>query len=258
MRESIGGVASLVRGFGYWRRRPGLIALGLIPAAIVALVLRGRARLPRLRTCPDQEAVTPFADGWPSLWRDVIRTAIGTAALGAALVLVAVTFTALTLIVGEPFYERIWRAVELDLGQAVPDEDYGFWRSVGDGLSLVARGAGIAVVAGLLGLVPVIGGVLGTIFGITFTGWLLADELSSRALTARGFDRDARAALLRGGRARALGFGVATQLCFLVPLGAVAMMPAAVAGSTGLARELIHRGAAAVPPAIEPGSREGG
>ena len=88
---------------------------------------------------------------------------------------------------------------------------------MGDGLSLVARGAGIAVVAGLLGLVPVIGGVLGTIFGITFTGWLLADELSSRALTARGFDREARAALLRGDRARVLGFGVATQLCFLVP-----------------------------------------
>ena len=258
MREFIGGVASLVRGFGYWRRRPGLMALGLIPAAIVALVLVAGLVSLGFALPGITEAVTPFADGWPSLWRDVIRTAIGTAALGAALVLVAVTFTALTLIVGEPFYERIWRAVELDLGQAVPDEDYGFWRSVGDGLSLVARGAGIAVVAGLLGLVPVIGGVLGTIFGITFTGWLLADELSSRALTARGFDRDARAALLRGGRARALGFGVATQLCFLVPLGAVAMMPAAVAGSTGLARELIHRGAAAVPPAIEPGSREGG
>ena len=100
--------------------------------------------------------------------------------------MVAVTFTALTLIVGEPFYERIWRAVELDLGQAVPDEDYGFWRSVGDGLSLVARGAVIAVVAGLLGLIPVVGGVLGTIFGVAFTGWLLADELSSRALAARG------------------------------------------------------------------------
>jgi CysZ protein len=36
-----------------------------------------------------------------------------------------------------------------------------------------------------------------------------------------------------------LGFGVATQLCFLVPLGAVATMPAAVAGSTMLARELL-------------------
>ncbi len=64
------------------------------------------------------------------------------------------------------------------------------------------------------------------------TGWLLADELTSRALAARGLDRRARRALISANRARALGFGVATQLCFLVPLGAVAVMPAAVAGST--------------------------
>ena len=255
MREFIGGVASLLRGFSYWRRRPGLMALGLIPAAIVGLVLLAGLVSLGFALPGVTEAITPFADGWPSLWRDVIRTAIGTAMLGAALVMVAVSFTALTLIVGEPFYERIWRAVEVDLGQAVPDADYGFWRSVGDGLSLVARGAGIAVVAGLLGLIPVVGGALGTAFGITFTGWLLADELSSRALTARGFDREARATLLRGGRARALGFGVATQLCFLVPLGAVAMMPAAVAGSTGLARELIQRRAAPRPGRSRPPSK---
>jgi CysZ protein len=34
-----------------------------------------------------------------------------------------------------------------------------------------------------------------------------------------------------------LGFGVATQLWFLVPLGGVLVMPAAVAGATILARE---------------------
>ena len=45
---------------------------------------------------------------------------------------------------------------------------------------------------------------------------------------------------MRRHRARVLGFGVATQLCFLVPLGAVATMPAAVAGSTLLARSLLE------------------
>ena len=38
-----------------------------------------------------------------------------------------------------------------------------------------------------------------------------------------------------------LGFGIATQLCFLIPLGAVVTMPAAVAGATMLSRELIDR-----------------
>ena len=45
----------------------------------------------------------------------------------------------------------------------------------------------------------------------------------------------------RGNRARVLGFGVATQLCFLIPGGAVAVMPAAVAGATSLARTMLER-----------------
>lgn len=239
MREFVGGVGLLGRGFAFWGRRPGRMALGLVPAAIVAVVFLGGlialgAALPGIT-----DAVTPFADGWPGLWATVIRISVGTALLGAALVLVAVSFTALTLVVGEPFYERIWRAVEDDLGGTLTEAPYGFWRSVADAAGLVARGIGVAIVAALLALIPVVGGVLGTVFGVTFTGWLVADELTSRALTARGIDRAARRALLRRRRARVLGFGVATQLCFLVPLGAVATMPAAVAGATLLARDLL-------------------
>ncbi len=244
MRDFIGGVGLLGRGFAHWRRRPGLMALGLVPAAIVGLLFLGgivalSASLPALT-----EAMTPFADGWPGLWATVFRIAVGTALLGAALVLVAVSFTALTLLVGDPFYERIWRTVEKDAGSPEFAEDYGFWRSVADGLSLIARGIGIAVLAALIGLIPVVGGVVSTVFAVLFTGWLIADELTSRALTARGLTRRARKELLRRGRARVLGFGVATQLCFLVPLGAVATMPAAVAGATLLARSLLDPGPA--------------
>ncbi|MET0811653.1 MAG: EI24 domain-containing protein [Microbacterium sp.] len=239
MREFLRGASLLGRGFGWWTRRPGLMALGLVPAAIVALLfLAGLvalgAFLPGLVT-----AVTPFVEGWPGVWATVLRITIGTAMVGAALVVLAVSFTALTLLLGEPFYDRIWRAVETDAGADAIDESYGFWRAVGDTISLLARGAGVALLAALLGLVPVVGGVIATVVGVGLTGWLIADELTARALTARGIDRVARRALLRTHRARALGFGVATQLCFLVPFGAVATMPAAVAGSTLLARTLI-------------------
>jgi len=248
MREFIRGIGLLGRGFAQWRRRPGLMALGILPAAIVGvLFLAGLialgASLPGLT-----EAMTPFADGWPGLWATVFRIAVGTALLGAALVLVAVTFTAVTLLVGEPFYDRIWKGVESDAGTTAPDVRYGFWRSVADGLSLIGRGLGIALVAALLGLVPVVGAVLSTVFAVLFTGWLIADELTSRALTARGMTRAARRELMRGHRARVLGFGVATQLCFFVPLGAVATMPAAVAGSTLLAHSLFDGDAGARPP----------
>jgi CysZ protein len=94
-----------------------------------------------------------------------------------------------------------------------------------------------------------VGGIAGTVVGVILTGRLLADELSSRALSARGYDRAARRRLLRANRSRVLGFGVATQLCFLIPLGAVAVMPAAVAGSTLLARRLLELSPASSPAA---------
>lgn len=239
MREFVSGMSFLGRGFAYWRQRPGLMALGLLPAAIVGvLFLLGLVALGMFLPSI-AEAITPFADGWPGLWATVVRIAVGTALLGAALVLVAVSFTAVTLLIGEPFYERIWSGVEADLGGTGPPTDYSFWRSAADGLSLIARGVGAALAAALIALVPVVGGVLSTVFAVLFTGWLIADELTARALTARGMPRGVRRELMRPHRARVLGFGVAAQLCFLVPLGAVATMPAAVAGSTLLARSLL-------------------
>lgn len=259
MREFGAGFLTLLRGFGWWTRRPGLMVLGLVPALIVAiaagaaLVAWGFA-LPSLA-----DALTPFADGWLPFWAGALRVAVGTALFGAALLLVAVTFTALTLAIGEPFYDRIWRAVERDTTGSVPDVPYGFWRAVADAARLIGRGILAALVAGLIGLVPLVGAALGFAAGVLLTGWLLADELSSRALTARGLDRTARRERLRASRARTLGFGVATQLCFLVPLGAIAVMPAAVAGSTMLAQHLLDRAPAgrvsASSPAAEPPAR---
>lgn len=240
MREFIGGVSCLGRGFAYWRRRPALMALGILPAAIVGVLFLAGLIALGVFLPAIAEALTPFADGWPGLWATVIRVAVGTALLGAALVLVAVSFTAVTLLVGDPFYERIWNGVEADLGGAVAPAGYGFWRSFADGLSLIARGLGVALAAALIGLVPLVGGVLSTVFAVLLTGWLIADELTARALSARGMARGERRELMRPHRARVLGFGVAAQLCFLVPLGAVATMPAAVAGSTLLARSLLE------------------
>ena len=252
MRDFAAGVGLLGRGFAYWRRRPGLMALGLVPAAIVGvLFLTGLialgAFLPAIT-----EAMTPFAEGWPGVWATVIRVTIGTALFGAALVLVAVSFTALTLVVGDPFYERIWRAIEAEHDGDAPDAPYGFWRSVADGIWLIARGIAVAALAALIALIPVVGGVLGTVFAVSFTGWLVADELTSRALSARGIPGTARRRILRTHRLRVLGFGVATQLCFMVPLGAVATMPAAVAGATMLARTLLG---ASPPPLVRSSER---
>jgi CysZ protein len=238
MREFAIGFATLGRGFAFWRRSPGVMALGLVPAVIVGVFALAGLVVLGILLPGVADALTPFADGWIPFWAVALRVAVGAAVFGGALVLVVVSFTALTLIVGEPFYDRIWRAVEREETASVPDAPYGFWRAVGDGVRLIARGVLAALLAGVIGLIPVVGTIAGFVVGVLLTGWLLADELSSRALTARGVDRRERARMLRAHRARALGFGVATQLCFLVPLGAVAVMPAAVAGSTLLAHDI--------------------
>lgn len=261
MREFFEGARMLARGLGQWRRTPGAMALGLIPGAVVGLVFVSALVVWGIALPGLVEEWTPFADDWAPAWSGIVRTAIGVASFGAAALLVVVSFTAVTLAVGEPFYDRIWRATERSAFGTVPDADYGFWRAVGDSVRLILRGVLAAALAWVVGLIPLVGGPLGFATGVALTGWLLADELTSRALSARGLDRRDRRAIISANRARALGFGVATQLCFLVPLGAVAVMPAAVAGSTlwahaalRLAPRAGHDSPAAqpVPPAHRP------
>lgn len=238
------GPSYLLRGLGTWRRRPGLMLLGMVPALLV-LVAVVAALVALLLHVGDLVAwATPFADDWTGGLRDLLRLGLAVLVVLGFVVVSSLTFTAITLTVGDPFYERIWAETERMLGGEVPDQGPGFWKSVKDGAALAGTGLLLGLGVFVLGLLPVVGAVVGLVLGVTVSGRLLAGELLSRPLEARGMDRVARAEVLRRDRATVLGFGVATQLCFLVPLGAVAVMPAAVAGATMLARDLLER-----PPA---------
>ncbi|MGR2753328.1 EI24 domain-containing protein [Agromyces arachidis] len=239
LRDVAAGARTLLRGFGFWRVDPGVMLLGLVPAAIVfaglvwGLVALG-VGLPGL-----VDWATPFADGWDSFLQGAFRALVAVVVFAGAAVLAFVTFTALTLIVGDPFYERIWKAVEGHLGGDAPGEGPSFWSGVRGGLVLLLQGALSALAVAAVGFVPVVGSVLAAVLGAVLTGRILARELSARALDARGLTGAERRALYRRHRWRLLGFGVATQLCFLIPLGAIATMPAAVAGATMLARSML-------------------
>jgi CysZ protein len=209
-----------------------MIAALLVAIALVVLVLN----LGRIR-----DVLTGFADDWTPGWQQVVELGAQALVLAVAVVLVVVSFTGFTLAIGEPFYDRIWRAVELAETGTVPTGDTGLWRGAVDGIVMALRGLAVAAVAGALGLVPFVGAVLGSVAAVLLTGWVLAHELTTRALIARGVERHERNRLLRAHRLRAVGFGAATQLCFLVPGGAVATMPAAVVGATLLAHSLVER-----------------
>ena len=240
------GATYLLRGFGMWRRRPGLMLLGMVPALLVFLVL-GAALLLLLFNLGDLASwLTPFADDWGDPAQDVMRVGLAVVLVVAALALSAISFTGLTLIVGDPFYERIWRETELMLGGSAPDGDLGFARAVKDGVVMILIGVATAVVLFVIGFLPVVGAIVGAVLGFVVSGRVLAGELVSRPLEARGMDRAARKAFLRPHRSRVLGFGMATQVCFLVPLGAIAVMPAAVVGATMLGRDLVEAAPAQV------------
>jgi CysZ protein len=221
--------------------------LGLVPAAIVFAVILAALIALGLSLPAVVVWLTPFDESWPDPWPAIVSAAAGTVIFAAAIVLAAVTFTALTLAVGDPFYERIWRAAELDQGGEVPEQAAGIWHAVRSSLGLIGLGVVTAIGVTLLGFIPLIGGVLAPVAGIVLSGRLLAVELSARAFDARGIPGPAQRSLRRGVRWQLLGFGVATQLLFMVPFGAVFTMPAAVAGSTYLARTALDKASLAVP-----------
>lgn len=238
-REFLEGVKTLLQGFLWFRKRPKAMLLGLIPAAIVASVVS----ILMIVILFNISSITGFLAGFISLdmpnWMStVMEFAIGIAVVGITVVVSVLSFTGLTLIVGDSFYTKIWEEVEISENGVKPDGEPTFVDGLKDGLTLVGKGVIIAIMTLLLALIPPIGGLISTILGFMLTGILLSDELTGRAMNARGISHKVRSKAVENNYARSIGFGVATQLCFMIPLGAVFAMPAAVVGSTKLAAHI--------------------
>jgi CysZ protein len=234
IREFFAGFGVLGRGFGLWRRRPGLMLLGLLPAMIVAAVFIASVVVIGVNLVGIARAITPFADSWDPQLAELFRAIVALATLIGLITLGAFGFTAITLLAGEPVYERIWRAVEMTHGEVPEGQEPGFWRSLGDSVRLFWRAVLTGVVLALIGIIPVVG-VVAVPLELLLSGRIVAEELTSRPLEARGLRRQERREVLRTRNPRVIGFGVAVHLCFLVPGGAILVMPAAVAGATELA-----------------------
>jgi CysZ protein len=240
VREFFSGFAVLGRGFALWRRRPGLMVLGMVPALVVATVFAVAAALLVLNIEAVTAFLTPFADSWDPELARLFRLLAALALIIGVVTLGAFGYTTITLLIGDPFYARIWREVEREHGELPSGDEPGFWRGLADSGLLFWRAVALGVLLTIVGLIPVVGAPLAVLGELVLGGRIVALELTSRPLEARGLRRVERRRVLRTRNARVVGFGVAVNLCMLVPGGAVLVMPAAVAGATELARHAVE------------------
>lgn len=236
------GVRYLGRGQRWCAGHGRWYGFGLLPA-LITLVLYGAA-LTALAFWSDDLVTwaTPFADGWASPWPSLLRGLFAVLLWAAGLLLAVLTFTAVTLLIGDPFYEKLSEQVERSRGRCPEGPDRPLWRelwiSLCDSLYVLWRAVLFAVPLFLLGFVPVIGQTVIPVLGFCVSGFFLTLELTSVGMQRRGVPVRDRLALLRGRKALALGFGVPLVLLFLVPLVAVFLMPGAVAGAALLVRDM--------------------
>ncbi|MFB7335868.1 EI24 domain-containing protein [Streptomyces adustus] len=219
-------------GFGLL---PGLITLVLYTAALVALALWGEDLV---------SWSTPFADDWSSPWQGLFRGFLTAVLFALGLLLAVLTFTAVTLLMGQPFYENLSEKVDRDVSPdgTAPESQLPLWRelwiSARDSLRIVVRALVWGVLLFALGFLPVVGQTVVPVLGFFVTGFFLTEELAAVALQRRGVELRDRLALLRSRKTLVWGFGTPLGLAFLVPFVAVFLMPGAVAGATLLARDL--------------------
>lgn len=240
-KQFFSGIGLLFKGLSSYGRRPGLVLLGIVPALITsALYVAAFGAL--IWFIDDLAAViTPFADHWSEGMRDTVRVIAGITLLGVGGLLGVVTFVAVTLVIGDPFYEMISERVDDQFGGVPSEVDVPWWRSLArslvDSSRLVAVSALVGIPLFVAGFIPVVGQFVVPVIGAVVGGWFLVLELVGAPFYRRGLRLPDRRRALKTIRPTALGFGVAAFVVFLIPLGAVLFMPAAVAGATLLARQ---------------------
>ncbi len=245
LRDFSTGVKLLGQGFGLVFRSPKLLLIGAIPAVITTVLLIGG--LVGLATWIDDIAawVTPFADDWSEGLRAATRFAAGFSIIGAFVAIGLLLFTAITLIIGGPFYEHIAETIEDTHLGGVPEAEQVTWlKSAAVGVRDAVLLVGIAVLCAIplfaAGFIPVVGQTVVPVVAVLVNATLLSIELTAIPFTRRGLKLDVRRRTLRKRRAVTLGFAVPTYLLCLIPLAALVVLPAAMAGGTVLAHRLIH------------------
>ena len=247
--DALQGAKIAWQGLRTWGTSRRLMAWGLVPGALtmVAFGVGAVAIASQLTTWSGAIAdALVSTEGWLNT---LVQIVAGVAIIVGSVVLGIYTFAFVTLTVGQPFFERISRTVDEQLGFSGDESTEPWYRSLVRGLGELLRIALLTVPLALglfvVGLLPVVGGLISFVLGVAFGGWFLALELTAYPFERRGIlTLSERRAELRRNRAMVVGFGAAVFMIFLIPLGPALFMPAAVSGAT----RLLHEGPGTAAP----------
>jgi CysZ protein len=243
VREFLTGAALLPRGLTVIARRPRLFGLAIIPPAITSLLFIAVLVAVILQLEPIVGWLTPFADPWSPGVASTIRVLVGVALVAGTGLVMVISFTALTLAVGSPIYDKLSESVEREFGP-VPELDEpvatGAARSVRQSGALIGTSALVALPLFAVGFIPVVGQTVVPVVSAAFGGWMLGLELVGPAFERRNrLSLAERRAAMRKQRARVLGFAVPTFFLLAIPVVGVLVFPVATAAGTLLARQLL-------------------
>ncbi|HEX2297463.1 MAG TPA: EI24 domain-containing protein, partial [Pseudonocardiaceae bacterium] len=224
-------------------RRPRLFAVGVAPALITAVLFGAGFVLLAMRLDEIASWLTPFAANWTEAARQAVQVLAGIAILIAAAVVGVISYTAVTLLIGGPFYEHLSGTVEDLLGGPGEDAEVSgravFIRGLRDSILLVTASLGCAVPLLVAGFVPLLGQTVVPVLAVVVGSWLLALEVVGVPFQRRGLRLRDRHRALRRRRLLTLASTAPAYLLCLIPFTAVLVMPVAVVAGTLLAREVL-------------------
>jgi len=218
------------------------MVLGLVPGVISSLLLASVFVAVALWVDDWARAISAGATG-DSTPNGLIVALVAVGIIGGSVFLAIYAFTALTLLIGQPFFEAIVDRVAPSAGLVFTADEEPFWRSslrgILEGVGLLAFGIAVGIVGFALSFIPVVGSAAAFGLAAAVGGNLLALELTAYPLARVGVvSLRERRRVIAANRPVALGFGITAYFLCLIPLGAVISMPALVAGVTLLAARL--------------------
>lgn len=240
------GFLILLKGIKSWLIQPKVMLLGILPAFLVGIFFF----ILLLWAIPNMYSIaswiTPFADSWDLIWSESLRITLGIAFAVGLAAFCLFSYVGVTLTVGAPFYQRVWLATENSLeGFDSQDDDSiaegSLVRGFAEAIRLALMSLKTAFLAFLIGLVPVFGATLASIFVAVRGTRSLALELTSFSGEPRGFSLAERQKLISERPLLLVGSIFPIYLALLLPILGVLAMPIAVVSATYLFRELLTK-----------------